>query len=342
MTEAPLRVGVIGARGRMGAQTCQSVVEAPDMDLVAAVGGREWLFSLADADSQVVVDFSHPDVVMEHIRFCLDNNINVVAGTSGFDQERLDTITDWLQAKPELGVIVVPNFAIGAVLAARFAREAARFFESVEIIELHHAGKADAPSGTAAATARAIAAAREQAGLGPGPDATTIEQPGARGASVDGIRVHSVRLPGLVAHQEVILGTAGETLTIRHDSLDRVSFMPGVLTAIRSVPARPGLTLGSSSCSAWSGRWPDHVGRAYRTRIVVALADTGPDRVLHPARRPGHCADRVRQRGRDRAGHRRYCCCRSSVSCCSGSFGSAGRRSGWVANWPSRTGCPTT
>jgi 4-hydroxy-tetrahydrodipicolinate reductase len=221
MTEAPLRVGV---------------VEAPDMDLVAAVGGREWLFSLADADSQVVVDFSHPDVVMEHIRFCLDNNINVVAGTSGFDQERLDTITDWLQAKPELGVIVVPNFAIGAVLAARFAREAARFFESVEIIELHHAGKADAPSGTAAATARAIAAAREQAGLGPGPDATTIEQPGARGASV--------RLPGLVAHQEVILGTAGETLTIRHDSLDRVSFMPGVLTAIRSVPGRPGLTLG--------------------------------------------------------------------------------------------------
>ncbi len=244
MTEEPLRVGVIGARGRMGAQTCQAVVEAPDMDLVAAVGGREWLFSLADADSQVVVDFSHPDVVMDHIRFCLDNNIHVVAGTSGFTQERLDTVTDWLQAKPGLGVIVVPNFAIGAVLAARFAREAARFFESVEIIELHHAGKADAPSGTAVATARAVAAARADAGLGPGPDATTIEEPGARGATVDGVRVHSVRLPGLVAHQEVILGTAGETLTIRHDSLDRVSFMPGVLTAVRAVPDRPGLTLG--------------------------------------------------------------------------------------------------
>ena len=129
MTDEPLRVGVIGARGRMGAQTCQAVVEAPDMDLVAAVGGREWLFSLADADSQVVVDFSHPDVVMDHIRFCLDNNIHVVAGTSGFDTERLATITGWLEAKPELGVIVVPNFAIGAVLAARFAREAARFFE---------------------------------------------------------------------------------------------------------------------------------------------------------------------------------------------------------------------
>lgn len=244
VAEEPLRVGVIGARGRMGAQTCQAVVEAPDMDLVAAVGGREWLFSLADADSQVVVDFSHPDVVMDHIRFCLDNNIHVVAGTSGFDRERLDTITGWLQAKPDLGVIVVPNFAIGAVLAARFAREAARFFESVEIIELHHAGKADAPSGTAAATARVVAAARTEAGVGPGPDATTIEEPGARGAVVDGIRVHSIRLPGLVAHQEVILGTAGETLTIRHDSLDRVSFMPGVLTAIRAVPDRPGLTSG--------------------------------------------------------------------------------------------------
>src|SRR6478609_6763242 len=237
MTEEPLRVGVIGARGRMGAQTCQAVDQAPDMDLVAAVGGREWLFPLADADSQVVVDFSHPDVVMDHIRFCLDNNIHVVAGTSGFTRERLDTVTDWLQAKPGLGVIVVPNFAIGAVLAVRFAREAARFFESVEIIELHHAG-------TAAATARAVAAARTGAGMGPGPDATTIEEPGARGAMVDGIRVHSVRLPGLVAHQEVILGTAGETLTIRHDSLDRVSFMPGVLTAIRAVPDRPGLTLG--------------------------------------------------------------------------------------------------
>jgi 4-hydroxy-tetrahydrodipicolinate reductase len=239
-----LRVGVIGARGRMGGETCQAVVEAEDMDLVAAVGGREWLFSLADADSQVVVDFSHPDVVMEHIRFCLDQNIHVIAGTSGFTDERLETIRQWLSAKPDLGVMVVPNFAIGAVLSARFAREAARFFESVEIIELHHAGKADAPSGTAVATAKMLALARKDADLGPVPDATTLETDGARGANIDGIRVHSVRLPGLVAHQEVILGTAGETLTIRHDSLHRSSFMPGVLTAIRAVTSRPGLTIG--------------------------------------------------------------------------------------------------
>lgn len=244
MIDELLRVGVIGARGRMGAETCQAVVEADDMDLVAAVGGREWLFSLADADSQVVVDFSHPDVVMEHIRFCLDQNIHVIAGTSGFTDERLETIRQWLSAKPELGVMVVPNFAIGAVLSARFAREAARFFESVEIIELHHAGKADAPSGTAVATAKMVAVARKNADLGPVPDATTLETDGARGANVDGIRVHSVRLPGLVAHQEVILGTTGETLTIRHDSLHRSSFMPGVLTAIRAVTSRPGLTIG--------------------------------------------------------------------------------------------------
>src|SRR6478609_9444065 len=244
MSDELLRVGVIGARGRMGAQTCQAVIEAEDMDLVAAVGGREWLFSLADADSQVVVDFSHPDVVMEHIRFCLDQNIHVIAGTSGFTDERLETIGQWLSAKPDLGVMVAPNFAIGAVLTARFAREAARFFESVEIIELHHAGKVDAPSGTAVATARAVGQARKDAGLGAVPDATTLETGGARGASVDGIRVHSVRLPGLVAHQEVILGSPGETLTIRHDSLDRSSFMPGVLAAIRAVAARPGLTVG--------------------------------------------------------------------------------------------------
>src|SRR5664279_4450430 len=244
MSEELLRVGVIGAQGRMGAETSQAVVEAEDMDLVAAVGGREWLFSLADAGSQVVVEFTHPDVVMDHIRFCVDQNIHVVTGTSGFTDERLDTIRQWLTTKPDLGVMVVPNFAIGAVLTARFAREAARFFEAVEIIEMHHAGKVDAPSGTAVATARGVSLARQESGLGAIPDATTLETAGARGASIDGIRVHSVRLPGLVAHQEVILGSAGETLTIRHDSLDRSSFMPGVLTAIRAVGGRPGLTIG--------------------------------------------------------------------------------------------------
>ena len=244
MSDEVLRVGVIGARGRMGSQVCQAVDAAADLDLVAAVGGREWLFSLADAGSQVAVDFTHPDVVMEHIRFCIDQNIHAVVGTSGVDDERAEQIRHWLDAKSEVGVLVVPNFAIGAVLTARFARQAARFFESAEIIERHHAGKIDAPSGTAIATARQIAAARAAAGMGPVPDATTIAAPGARGNQVDGIHVHSVRLPGLVAHQEVVLGSSGETLTIRHDSLHRSSFMPGVLTAVRAVVDRPGLTLG--------------------------------------------------------------------------------------------------
>ncbi len=244
MTEELLRVGVIGARGRMGQATCEAVVEAEDMDLVAAVDARDWLFSLADADTQVVVDFTHPDGVMDHIRFCIDHDIHAVVGTSGFTDERLETITQWLTSKPDIGVMVVPNFAIGAVLTARFAREAARFFESAEVIELHHTGKVDAPSGTAVATAKAISAVRKDAGLGDVPDATTHEIDGARGAHIDGIHVHSVRLPGLVAHQEVILGSGGETLTIRHDSLHRSSFMPGVLTAVRAVSDRPGLTLG--------------------------------------------------------------------------------------------------
>jgi 4-hydroxy-tetrahydrodipicolinate reductase len=247
VSEELLRVGVIGARGRMGAQTCQAVVEAEDMDLVAAVGGREWLFSLSDAGSQVVVEFTHPEVVMDHIRFCIDQNIHIITGTSGFTDEKLDTIRQWLSAKPELGVLVVPNFAIGAVLTARFAREAARFFESVEIIELHHAGKVDAPSGTAVRTAALIAQARAEAGLGPVPDATAQSLDGARGAEVDGVHVHAVRAAGLVAHQEIIFGTEGETLTIRHDSLDRTSFMPGVLLAARSVSSHPGLTVGIES-----------------------------------------------------------------------------------------------
>ena len=244
MSDEVLRVGVIGARGRMGSEVCGAVDAADDMDLVAAVGGREWLFSLSDAGSQVAVDFTHPDVVMEHIRFCVDQNIHAVVGTSGIDDERAEQVRHWLALKPEIGVMVVPNFAIGAVLTARFARQAARFFESAEIIERHHAGKIDAPSGTAIATARGIAAARAAAGLGPVPDATTMESPGARGNQIDGIHVHSVRLPGLVAHQEVSLGSAGETLTIRHDSLHRSSFMPGVLTAVRAIVDRPGLTLG--------------------------------------------------------------------------------------------------
>ncbi len=243
----PLRVGVLGARGRMGAETCRAVDAAEDMDLVAMVDAGDWLFSVADAGAQVVVDFTHPDVVLDNIRWCIDEGIHCVVGTTGFDDEKIATVRGWTEKTPEVGVIVAPNFAIGAVLSMQFAQLAARFFESVEIVELHHPGKVDAPSGTAARTARLVAGARRRAGVGPAPDATTTSMDGARGASVDGVPVHSIRLAGLVAHQEVLLGTAGETLSIRHDSLDRVSFMPGVLLAVRSVPTRPGLTVGLES-----------------------------------------------------------------------------------------------
>ncbi|MBV8992199.1 MAG: 4-hydroxy-tetrahydrodipicolinate reductase, partial [Pseudonocardiales bacterium] len=186
----------------------------------------------------------HPDVVMDNVRFCVDQGIHAVVGTTGFTEARLAQIREWLAPKPDLGVLGAPNFAIGAILCMRFAAMAARFYESVEIIELHHPRKADAPSGTAARTASLIAASRAQAGMAPTPDATSSALPGARGADVDGVRVHSVRLTGLVAHQEVLLGTAGETLTIRHDTLDRSSFMPGVLLGVRAVPHHPGLTVG--------------------------------------------------------------------------------------------------
>jgi 4-hydroxy-tetrahydrodipicolinate reductase len=242
--ENPIRVGVLGARGRVGTEVCKAVDAADDMELVAMVDAGDWMFNVADAGAEVVVDFTHPDVVMDNVRFCVDQGIHAVVGTTGFTEARLAQVREWLAPKPGLGVLIAPNFAIGAILCMRFAAMAARFYESVEIIELHHAGKADAPSGTAARTAALIAAAREQARMAPPPDATSSGLPGARGADVGGIRVHSVRLTGLVAHQEVLLGTAGETLTIRHDTLDRSSFMPGVLLGVRAVLQHPGLTVG--------------------------------------------------------------------------------------------------
>ena len=242
--ENPIRVGVLGARGRVGTEVCKAVDAADDMELVAMVDAGDWMFNVADAGAEVVVDFTHPDVVMDNVRFCVDQGIHAVVGTTGFTEARLAQVREWLAPKPGLGVLIAPNFAIGAILCMRFAAMAARFYESVEIIELHHAGKADAPSGTAARTAALIAAAREQVRMAPPPDATSSGLPGARGADVGGIRVHSVRLTGLVAHQEVLLGTAGETLTIRHDTLDRSSFMPGVLLGVRAVLQHPGLTVG--------------------------------------------------------------------------------------------------
>ena len=249
MTQVPengadtvIKVGVLGARGRMGTEVVKAVNADPGMTVVAAVDSGDDRAALTSAD--VVVDFTHPDAVMDNLRFAVDHDLHAVVGTSGFTDERIETLTGWLADKPELGVLIAPNFALGAVLAMRFAQQAARFYDSAEVVELHHNRKVDAPSGTAAHTARLISEARAEAGRGPGEDATTAELDGARGADVDGVRVHSVRLPGLVAHEEILFGAPGETLTIRHDSLDRTSFMPGVLLGVRSVLTRPGLTVG--------------------------------------------------------------------------------------------------
>lgn len=240
----PIRVGVLGARGRMGVETCKAVDAASDMELVAMIDQGDWLFNASDAGAEVVVDFTTPNVVMDNLHWCIDQGINAVVGTSGFTEQRLARVRSWLERKPDIGVVVAPNFAVGAVLMMELSARAARFFESVEIIEQHHPDKVDAPSGTAMQTAQVVAGARAEAKLGPMPDATAEELTGARGAQVEGVRVHAVRARGLVAHQEVLFGTVGETLTIRHDSYTRASFMPGVLLAIRSVLRRPGLTVG--------------------------------------------------------------------------------------------------
>ncbi len=238
-------MGVLGASGRMGGEVCRAVETAPDLSLVARVDVADQREPLRGAD--VVVDFTSPDAVMDNLRWCISAGLSVVVGTTGLDEERLATMRSWLAAAPSVAVLVVPNFGIGAVLMMRFAAAAARFFESVEIVELHHPGKADAPSGTARRTAELVAAAWHEAGAGPALDATTSALDGARGASVQGVPVHAVRLAGLVAHQEVLLGGHGEVLTIRHDSMDRSSFMPGVLLAVRRVRERPGLTVGLES-----------------------------------------------------------------------------------------------
>jgi len=232
-------VAVLGARGRMGAEVVRAVEAADDLELAGAFDVGDAL-DLSGAD--VAVDFTHPDAVMGNLRACLDAGVHAVVGTTGFDAERLDELRGWLDGAPGVGVLVAPNFGVAAVLMMQFAAQAARFFDSVEIVELHHPGKADAPSGTARRTAQLVAQARE--GMPAMPDATSTALEGARGADVDGVRVHAVRLAGLVAHQEVLLGGEGETLTLRHDSYDRASFMPGVLRGVRAVAGRPGLTVG--------------------------------------------------------------------------------------------------
>lgn len=237
-----MRVGVLGARGKVGTTMCAAVRDAKDLDLSAEVDAGDALTLFTDSKTEAVIDFTHPDVVMDNLKFLIANGIHAVVGTTGFTDERIRQVESWLKDSPETGVLIAPNFAIGAVLSMYFAQKAAPYFESAEVIELHHPQKADAPSGTATRTARMIAEARK--GLPPNPDATSTGLDGARGADVDGIPVHSIRLTGLVAHQEVLFGTMGETLTIRHDSLDRTSFVPGVLLAVRRIAQRPGLTIG--------------------------------------------------------------------------------------------------
>jgi 4-hydroxy-tetrahydrodipicolinate reductase len=238
-----IKVGVLGARGRMGAAVCETVGEAPDTELAAQVDQGDDRAALLGCD--VVVDFTHVAAVMDNLSWCVAHGRPAVVGTSGFGDERLAQVRALLAGAPGARVLIVPNFSVGAVLMMRLAAQAARFFESAEIIELHHANKMDAPSGTALRTASMISEMRSEAGLGTPPDATKQELDGARGATVGDIRVHSIRLSGLIAHQEVLLGGHGETLTIRHDSLDRASFMPGVLLAVRGIADLPaGLTVG--------------------------------------------------------------------------------------------------
>jgi 4-hydroxy-tetrahydrodipicolinate reductase len=240
----PLRVAVIGAKGRIGSEAVKAVEAAEGLELVAALTRGDELETLTEAGTQVAVELTHPDSVMANLEYCVGHGIHTVTGTTGWTDERIATLRGQLADSPGTGVLIAPNFSIGAVLTMRFAQEAAKFFPTSEIIELHHNRKADAPSGTASRTAQLMAEARAEAGVELAPDPTTHALDGARGAEVGGVPVHSVRLQGLLAHQEVLFGGTGETLTIRHDSLHHSSFMPGIVLGARKVPSHPGLTVG--------------------------------------------------------------------------------------------------
>ena len=239
-----IRVGVLGAKGKVGQAVVEGVNAADDLEVVAEVDRDDSLQLLVDNKAQVVVDFTAPGVVMDNLEFCINNGISCVVGATGFTEERLQQVQKWCDANQGVSVLIAPNFAISAVLTMAFAKQAAPYFDSVEVIELHHPNKLDAPSGTAIHTAQGIAQARREAGLGAQPDATDQSLDGARGADVDGIPVHAVRMTGMVAHEAVIFGSQGQTLTIRQDSYDRTSFIPGVLVGVRGVDKHPGLTVG--------------------------------------------------------------------------------------------------
>ena len=239
-----IKVGVLGAKGRMGQEVMRAVNDASDLELVAALDIGDSLDQLVSNKAEVVVDFTTPDSVMENLEYVIGHGIHAVVGTTGFDEDRLVKVKSISASHPDVGVLIAPNFGLGAVLMMEFSKKAARYFESAEIVELHHPNKVDAPSGTSARTAELISQARGEAGLGPMPDATKTGIAGARGAIVGDVRIHSVRLRGLLAHQEVLFGGPGETLSIRHDSLDRLGFMPGVLLGMREVAKHPGITYG--------------------------------------------------------------------------------------------------
>lgn len=239
-----IKVGVLGAKGRVGSAVCEGVKAADDLELVAQVDQGDDLQLLIGSGAQVVVDFTTPGSVMGNLEFCIANGIHAVVGTTGFDEARLNQVRAWCGAPGAGNVLIAPNFAISAVLAMAFAKQAARFFDSAEVVEYHHPHKLDAPSGTAIHTAQGIAQARREAGLGAIPDATEQTLEGARGADVDGVKVHGIRMTGMVAHEDIIFGSQGQTLTIRQDSYDRTSFVPGVLLGVREVADHEGLTVG--------------------------------------------------------------------------------------------------
>jgi len=239
-----IKVAILGAKGRMGTESVKAISAADDLELVASLDLGDSLDSLKSSGAEVVLDFTHPDSVMKNIEYAINSGIHVVVGTTGIDSQRMDVIKSLLAKNPKVGAIIAPNFALSAVLMMQFAAKAATYFDSVEIIELHHPDKADAPSGTATRTAELISDARAKAKKSAMPDKTSSGLAGARGAKVGDVPIHSIRLRGLVAHQEVLMGDQGETLSIRHDSIDRSGYMPGVLLAIRSVKTRAGLTFG--------------------------------------------------------------------------------------------------
>ena len=239
-----MKVAVLGAKGRMGAETVAAIESASDLTLSSALDLGDSLDQLVKTGTEVIVDFTHPDSVMKNLEFAITNGIHVVVGTTGFDDKKLSELKNLLSKNTKVGALIAPNFGLGAVLMMQFSQKAAQYFESVEIIELHHANKVDAPSGTAIRTAELITDARKQSKKGAMPDASKTIIPGARGAKVGDVPIHSVRSHGYVAHQEVIFGDAGETLSIRHDSINRAGFMPGVLIGVRNVAKHPGLTVG--------------------------------------------------------------------------------------------------